>query len=74
MNIHPDLLLDWCEGCVCNVCRGEYCHTRTIGNLWICNGCLQKQKGLWWDVEWVDRKKIIDFQLEHEDYSWAFRR
>ena len=75
MNIHPELVIDWCEGCVCNICRHEWCHVRTVGNLWICNSCLQKQKDWWWDSVWGEGKiRVIKIQLEITDYSGFFRR
>lgn len=72
MNVHPELVIDWCEGCVCNVCRHEWCHVRTVGNLWICDSCLQKAKGLWWDRSWEGKIPQIDLQLSMNDYSGFF--
>lgn len=74
MNLHPELVIDWYEGCVCNVCRHEYCHVRTVGNLWICNSCLSKQKGFWWDQDWGEKVSLIDLQLSMDDWSGMFRR
>jgi len=74
MNLHPELVIDWCEGCVCNVCRGESCHVRTVGNLWICDSCLQKGNGLWWDRDWEGKILQIDLELTMNEYSGYFRR
>lgn len=75
MKIHPDLVIDWCEGCVCNVCRHEYCRVRTIGNLWICDVCLQKQKDWWWDEAWEAGMIVsIKTEISITDYSGLCRR